>query len=1529
MKRRFTSSDTTKGRDSRPVQSTRTLKGDSIGRRLMTKRTAVAILGIFLLALAPAGDFSGGVDDSSTETLGPEVNRIGIAPDPDSIQDLGAARVTEGLERTRDNVAESSIGVYTELGLIPSVHLPRALAEPRGDLAMVIVDGDVGIWDARLAVEDAADVEIRSTIPPSGFLVQGMQQQIALLTDEPVVVAIHPVPAGLLVNSVLRVVDEGSMMVELLGWKDDELVRHSEPGLGLKDSLGDVAAFWMEDAWSPEEGRVWGEIDLADLGSIVQHPSVAGIAPLPVLELKNDNARSHMGINNVESYFVTDLDGSGQTVAVADSGIDHDHGDFNNRIVGRTSVTPGDSSTADPSTGHGTHVACTVLGSGMRSSGTYTGVAPGASLYLQAMEDDDSGALSSYGIHSMLNSAYNAGARLHTNSWGAGDGHGSYSSQSEDADDRTSTWDQYWSYEGMTVLFAAGNERNDGVSPPGTAKNVITVGGHKNRYSGSPDEMYYWSSRGPTDDGRIKPDLVGPGDGVRSCLAQEAENAQSGWSNNWYIEYSGTSMATPAAAGAGALVREYLMEVASRPAPQGALIKALLILGAEDMGVRNIPNNDEGWGRVNLVNSLLPDSDEGIFVDDRSRIRSGQTRDYTFDITRGGEPLKVVLTWSDYPGSSTSSNQLRNDLNLEVIHPNGGTTYKGNVFNSGRSIAGGTFDSKNNVEVVLLDTAAVGTWTVRVKDDYHGGSRTYQPYAIAVRGVNVNDLSPDPTFAPEVSVTPAIPQIGEEVQIGITLENTGAGSVTGLEVMMRADGSLVATQTIDMVPGGSVPMIWNWTPNTEGLIDLTFHIDPNDLVEESNENNNLLSHTLIVSAPGVRVTSEEPLMVLGDADDSSTAWTLTLTNTALFETNATIQATAPIRMNDGVEFDWFFSFTSNTFNLDPTEAVEVGLTLVHPAPPAPGTYQMTVTGTDVENEIESVLEIYFEVPVLAAVEVEFASGQVPVSPIEKTQLQVFVTNEGNGPQTYDVELSSPAGWHLGFDVLGAFAGSSHGSTGTLAVGERRAIDITVNPPGAMIPAGSIFNGGLSIHSRVSTDSWSVPITLEVTAIDRLSTTPSSDGIEHDVAPDATIQLDVDFLNNGNRDLTMTAYQRAIPSGWSVVGGLDTLQAPAGETTRWSVILEGNGRATSGDFKLRFATTDGFFVDWNRTIDVQSAAIPSLAFHQIVLADGSSSDNPLGVGAHPVGNGFDLAWEVENEGTSTWRPTTSIIVPEGDWLANCPTTPSSLAPGASSIIWCTVTIPLSAEAGSEPIVTLRMEGEGVEIENSISLRVDAVSAVTWNLRTEAIAHEGYAIRMTVDLQNIGNAEINHRLDVDAPDGWNVFITDEVLVRLSPGESRSIVIEFQPDSGSDGTIEMSLRHGEDIQGSTFTFAVDVLPGKGGSSSLASTLIPIIIVLLLAIIGGAGFYLYRQRGGDLESLFPKEAMKQISETLNLMEEDSGSGIECWVCSKDIFVGRALACGNCGARYHQAGQVRGCDIISLGKCLHCNADSGELVEA
>ena len=84
----------------------------------------------------------------------------------------------------------------------------------------------------------------------------------------------------------------------------------------------------------------------------------------------------------MKSYFTTDLDGSGQIIAVADSGLDDDHGDFGTRLISSNDVI-GDGSTADKHSGHGTHVSCTVLGDG--SKGGYAGVAPSAELYFQAM----------------------------------------------------------------------------------------------------------------------------------------------------------------------------------------------------------------------------------------------------------------------------------------------------------------------------------------------------------------------------------------------------------------------------------------------------------------------------------------------------------------------------------------------------------------------------------------------------------------------------------------------------------------------------------------------------------------------------------------------------------------------------------------------------------------------------------------------------------------------------------------------------------------------------------------------------------------------------------------------------------------------------------------------------------------------------------------------------------------------------------------------------------------------------------------
>ena len=876
--------------------------------------------------------------------------------------------------------------------------------------------------------------------------------------------------------------------------------------------------------------------------------------------------------------------------------------------------------------------------------------------------------------------------------------------------------------------------------------------------------------------------------------------------------------------------------------------------------------------------------------------------------------MKVVLTWSDYPGSSSSSTQLRNDLDLEVISPNGQITYKGNAFVNGRSVTGGTKDSTNNVEVVLIDNAATGTWTVRVRDAQHGGSRTWQPYALAVRGVNVNDLSPDPTFVQNsFEISSPIPQVGEEVDVSVVIQNQGAGSVADLSVIARADSNLLGTRQLSMSPGESAVLEWNWTPTQEGDVEFTFHIDPSDTVEEVSEINNYLTHTVIVSAPGVRVSSEQETITLGDATDSSTTWQLSLMNTALFETNATIEVSDPVRMQDGVQYDWFTSFTSNTFNLEAAEIESVSLTMVHPAPPPPGLYSMVVTGTDVENSVISELAIFFDVPVLAGAEIMMPGEQFLVSPLESTELQILVFNEGNGAQAYDVELVSPAGWHLGFDTLGAFAGSSHGSTGTMARDSGRTIDITINPPGAMIPAGSVFNAAIIIHSRVSSDSWSEDISLVVMEIDEVSTTPSSDGAEHDISPDTLLEIEVDFSNLGNRMLDLQPYVRNIPGGWVVSGGLDTISIPAGESAVWSVALQGNGVAVSGNLEL----------------NVLSGAIPSLNFHMVALPDGTVSDYPLGVGSHPVGDpGFDLAWTVTNQGSTTWRPTTYLEVPDDDWSSSC-SAPSTLSAGASSTVWCTVVIPLSAEASSEPIVTLVMQGEGVEVSASISLLVESVARVSWTLNNQPTGHEGYPTTLYIDLQNTGNSEISHILQISGPEGWDPLILDGVVVNLRPGETRSLDVGFTPNSGDDGILVVKLADADDVEAFSFSMEIDVLPAaKVQGTSILETLM--IAVLILALVGG-GLYVYSRRGDDSSSLIQTEALSKIADSFGLgeKEEEESSGIPCWICSQDITLGEAWACSECGARYHRAGQVQGCDVFSMGNCMHCDAPSDDLVKA
>lgn len=276
------------------------------------------------------------------------------------------------------------------------------------------------------------------------------------------------------------------------------------------------------------------------------------------------------------------------TVAILDTGIGA-HPDFDSRIVAFEDFVNGRQGSYDDS-GHGTHVAGCVGGSGYVSHGLYRGMAPACRLCVgKVLDSNGEGTIDSMrrGLLWVMQNRIHYQIRVLNVSLGIGtDG------EKERMHELTEILDEMWR-QGIVVVCAAGNNgpKEGTISPLGTSRSVITVGCHEGGYFGARSDLCEnYSGRGSRNMLYRKPDVVAPGTDIVSCNVRWRGNGRNGY-RDAYTRKSGTSMATPIVSGAAAL---YLQKY---PYMNNEQVKRQMIYCARDVGDTW---NKQGWGMLNL-----------------------------------------------------------------------------------------------------------------------------------------------------------------------------------------------------------------------------------------------------------------------------------------------------------------------------------------------------------------------------------------------------------------------------------------------------------------------------------------------------------------------------------------------------------------------------------------------------------------------------------------------------------------------------------------------------------------------------------------------------------------------------------------------------------------------------------------------------------------------------------------------------------------------------------------------------------------
>jgi len=509
----------------------------------------------------------------------------------------------------------------------------------------------------------------------------------------------------------------------------------------------------------------------------------------------NKNAAISTGSNLLQAM-PYGLDGTGVKVGVWDAGsIRNTHRELSGRVTNKNVTTPLDD--------HSTHVAGTIAATGVDANAK--GMAPKSTVDSYDWDNDyaemtASGAATAAALTAVPLSNHSYG-------YGAGTADmGRYEKEAQTTDALV------WSLPYYLPLWAAGNEQDSLTTLGGfqsitfnsLAKNIITVGavndavvaGVRSPAAGS---MSSFSSWGPCDDGRIKPDLVANGVSVYSTTAG-GDSAYDG-------SYSGTSMATPNAAGSAALIQQLYASTFSQR-PRASLLKALLIHTADDLGNPG-PDYKFGWGLINVkaaADVVLAQKASPAVPRILENALTGAVQTTTTTFTWDGvSPIRATLSWTDPAGAAQTAADSRtpnlvHDLDLKITGPDGATVYMPYVMpfvgvwtSATMSAAAATGKNRvdNTEQVYIASPNRAGTYTVTVSMDA-ALTTNAQPYALVVTGASTATTptpSPTPTPTPRPSPSPTPAPLNPAPTVSLTSPTSGTSISLGAQLTLAANAS--------------------------------------------------------------------------------------------------------------------------------------------------------------------------------------------------------------------------------------------------------------------------------------------------------------------------------------------------------------------------------------------------------------------------------------------------------------------------------------------------------------------------------------------------------------------------------------------------------------------------------------------------------------------------------------------------------------------------------------------------------------------